>query len=136
MINHCSFICLFLVSFYRNCIRQSDLFIMCRWKGSGSSVNDATHDYQESRNNKEAAWEEINTLKQKIKEFSSKSPHTSSPSRAALVRSAPTDRYSGIINGSRTSPVYGISYFIDVFSGTGLFWFVHKKDQQVHRNGR
>lgn len=61
--------------------QPADVNSVSRWGGSGSTVGDVTPEHQDIRTRKEAAWEEINSLKQKIKEFSVKSPMRSSYDR-------------------------------------------------------
>lgn len=73
-----------------------------RWKGSGSSVNDNTdrERHADSRN-KEAAWDEINNLKQKIREFSSRNPIITPLSRSPESKRSfvtRTSAYGEIIN--------------------------------------
>lgn len=75
---------IYIGSYFTECRMTFDLW--CRWKGSGSSVNDAPADRHESRHSKEAAWEEINTLKQKIREFSTRNPLISPSTRSVEKR--------------------------------------------------
>ena len=62
-------------------------WIFSRWKGSGSLLNDSSTERNEGRRSKEAAWEEISTLKQKIREFSTRNPLVSPANRMTEKRS-------------------------------------------------
>lgn len=67
--------------------------VVNRWSSSSSNLNDeklAVDKAGDSYNtNREAAWDEINSLKQKIKEFSARSPmFTSTASRVNGDRSS------------------------------------------------
>lgn len=58
---------------------------MCRWRGSGPSLSPgAVRERSEARQSKDAAWDDISNLKQKITQYTSRTP-TITPSRTTLL---------------------------------------------------